>query len=178
MEIKSISKLIRTYLIFILICALVGAVAGYFVSDFLTQGFAKSQTFYLVTQKQAQTPESTSSLTDSAIGILTSPEFTQEVRNSSPDTTLDVRKIAPQVIKITSSSGETISASSALRNSQDIFNSKIKNLDDKILELREIGLPLQATYSSYNKSLLTLTGALLGLLFAACSIFLKNYYKL
>lgn len=190
MELKEFLKIIKKNILFIIITALAGGVIGFSSSGFFPSGYSQSQLFF-ITQPASQVQtnqeydfegyyqqEKSRSFTDTAIAILESSDFTSEVLN--PQNLLSVRKIAPQVIRITVSSQTPQSLKGQTEKIASSFNSKIIDLTGSTAsaQLKAVGRANDSIFSGFNNKILFLFGLLLGTTFALFITGLKNYFKL
>lgn len=187
MELKQFLLIFKKTLPIILVFSLFGAFLTYLVSARLPSGFKKDQLFYLTpansSQKEAYdfegfyAQEKARNFTDSVVAIIESPDFTNEL---TPSGTLAVRKVAPQIIKITAVGRSPEDATILLSNSLNVFNQKILSLSglDNAMQLKPIGNPQPTAQASFNKKLLALFGFAAGATFAIFVIGLKSYFKI
>ncbi len=176
MELKEFIKIIRSYLAVIIVLAIVGAAGGFYSTRYFSSGYHHTQDFFLV--ENLFTQEKARDFTDSAIAILESPDFKDEVLN--PGDTLIVRKLAPQVVRLTYISPNVDTSNLQLQSITQKFNLKIQTLtaSNQTPELKAIGNSQMPSYSSLNQSVLAVAGVLLGTIFALFVIGLKNYFKI
>ena len=190
MELKDFLKILKSYLAVIIVLAIIGAASGFYSTRYFSSGYHHTQDFFLVDPSvQSISVENIKSenffaqekardFTDTAIAILESPDFKGEVLNYGD--TLIVRKLAPQIIRLTYVSQNADAGNSQLQNITQKFNSKIQTLTEstQASELKAIGNSQMPSYSSLNKSVLAVAGVLLGTIFALFVIGLKNYFKI
>ncbi len=176
MELRQFLKILKSYLAVIIVLAIVGAASGFYSTRYFSSGYHHTQDFFLV--ENFFTQEKARDFTDSAIAILESPDFKDEVIN--PGDTLIARKLAPQVIRLTYISPNVDTSNSQLQNITQKFNSKIQILTEstQASQMKAVGNFQPPSYSSLNKSVLAVAGALLGTIFALFVIGLKNYFKI
>lgn len=183
MEAKDYIKIIKKNLIFIILLTGLGAFLGFYSGKFLPSGYKQSQVFFVsqVTQSQDQssllTHEQAVSFTDSAQSILQSPDFllSSQIFQSS----VEVKKLANRVLKI------TVSSQTEERSKKDLgvvvanFNNKVSNfLGNGHLQLTPVGDLPHASYFALDTKILSVVGALLGLISAIAILALANYFKL
>lgn len=111
MQLNDLINLIKKYLILIVIFALIGAFVSASSASFFSSGFEHQRLYFLtdpiLNNQISQNPNSESFLlqeksrnfTDTAIAILDSPDFKSLVLENNDS--LEVRKIAPQIIRLT-----------------------------------------------------------------------------
>src|SRR3989344_4816618 len=113
MELKFYLQIIKKNLALIASLALIGAFSAYFSTSFLESGYKATGTFYLSNNSSNEDQQrynfdgyfsqSTAiNATDTTVAILTSSDFQKEFSGSQAS--VGVRKIAPQVIEITTTS--------------------------------------------------------------------------
>jgi len=176
MELKEFIKILKSYLAVIIVLAIVGAASGFYSTRYFSSGYHHTQDFFLA--ENFFTQEKARDFTDSAIAILESPDFKDEVISSGD--TLIVRKLAPQVIRLNYISQNADAGNSQLQSITQKFNSKIQTLTEstQASQMKAVGNFQPPRYSSLNKSVLAVAGTLLGIIFALFVIGLKNYFKI
>lgn len=177
MEFTNYLKLIKQYAVFILICAFTAAVLAYLVSGSISSGYKKSQTYFLAIENINQV-DNANELTDTAVAVIQSDEFKQE--SAAFMVSFSVRKIAPQVIKITFTAQSELSLASQTQIVEKTFNEKLKSLSQNPSELtlKPLGTQNQIIKTNLNKNVLAVFGIIIGVLFAQLVIFAKTYLKL
>ncbi|OGD85540.1 hypothetical protein A2164_00850 [Candidatus Curtissbacteria bacterium RBG_13_35_7] len=190
MDLKEFIKIIKNNLIFIALLVLIGAFSAVFSAKLISSGYRHTQTFFLQDpQNQDQSipnirsesyfqQEKSRNFTDTAIAILESADFKKDVLGEGGS--LTVRKMAPQVIRLTYTNPLPDSNNSQLSAVVAHFNTKIQSLTESTpsAQLKSISTPASPVYSSINSQILFVFGALLGGAFALFIISLKNYFKL
>lgn len=178
---------LKKYFLFIIILSVCGAAIGYNLAKFLPSGYKQTQLFFL-TPETAQDQdtnlgkyfiqENSRNFTDTAVAILQSTEFQSEVLK--PGQVLTVRKIAPQVIRLTYTHSTLNSDDPKLIDVAGHFNQKIENLlqSTSSAQLKPIEQVSEPSFSALNKYVLLAGGFLIGALFAVFIIGLKVYLKL
>lgn len=190
MELEELIQIIKKYFAFIGVLVVIGAIIGASSSDFFSSGYNHSQTYFLA-DKFTQTPVSANlrsesyfeqekprNFTDTAVAILNSPDFKSQVLEGTDD--LIVRKVAPQVIRLTYVSNSPDQNFIKLNEISDKFNQKIQDLQESSpsSQLKAIGQVGTPVYSALNSSTLAASGAILGAVFAIFIISLKTYFKI
>ena len=189
MELKEYIKVFKKYFAFILLVSATGALIAYIQTKSLPSGYSLTQTFYLAgpaslssdyfTYEGFYAQEKARNFTDSAVAILDSDDFKSDVGEGSQN--LTVRKMAPQVIRLTASAPNAESTQKLMTKTINIFNEKsITFADSKFsLSLKPISQKTtQPALSKINKKIVTIFGLLLGFAFATFVVSLKTYFKL
>lgn len=190
MELNEFITLVKKYIVLIVIFALIGAVLGVSSTKFFSSGF-NHQRFYFLTDPSPDIQENqdyrsenyflqekSRNFTDTAVAILDSPDFKNEVLG--PGDLLQVRKVAPQLVRLNLISQSADSNFSKLQKVTVVFNRKIQNLTESTptSQLKPVGSVSSPSYSSLNSRVLLVFGAILGAAFALLIIGLKNYHKI
>ncbi len=189
MELREFAKVIKKYLVFIIILAAIGAAIGFFSIRFFPSGYQQSR-IYFIGQKQdsAKSPnlgsegyylqEKLRNSTDALVAILQSGDFQKEAIVAGDQ--LQVRKVSPQIIRLTYISADRQNATANLDHVVDKFNIKITVLGEstQAAQLKTVGTPQQPVFSKFNKLSLLLAGSILGVVFALFVVGVKEYNKL
>ncbi|OGD97148.1 hypothetical protein A3A49_00955 [Candidatus Curtissbacteria bacterium RIFCSPLOWO2_01_FULL_38_11b] len=190
MELKEFLKIIKRYSLFIIILAALGAAVGFSSTNLTSAGFKRTQTYIISPQSPVleNSPdyhaqnyylgENLKNSTDSFVAILQSEDFQKEVM--SPGDELAVRKIAPQVIRLTYNSQSENNASTNLEQVVEKFNIKFGILFEKgtSIQLKPVGAQLPPLYSKLNNFTLLAAGLVLGVSFALFVVALKEYNRI
>ncbi len=190
MELKKYLQIAKNNIVLIAIIALIGAFSAYFTAPRLQSGYRAQNIFYLSNQAQETTPpqsynfggyflQSTAiNATDTAVAILESGDFQSKLKN--PGAATAVKKIAPQVIKITVSSQDPKIPNAQMESVPETFNKKMKELNPvgPTLTLSPISGQTDVSYHSLNAKVLALTGLFLGIVFAFLILGLKTYLEM
>src|SRR3989344_6254058 len=134
MDLREIYKLLRSQIYFVVALVLFGAIIGAQSAKFFPSGYSKSQLFFLtITQAQNQTQnnyftpyyaqENARNFTDTAVALMASQEFLEEVLPEGASVT--IRKVAPQLIRITAQSPNPADLNSPLERVSQAYNQKI-----------------------------------------------------
>lgn len=183
MELKTYLKIIKKNLIFISIFAVIGVILGFYSTNFLPSGYIQNQTLFVSDTGKYENPNSTIkqdkalNYTDSAVSIIQSEDFllSAQITNSK----IEVKKLAPQVIKITATSQSAEISRQDLLSSVEKFNEKTQQLlGDKSIQLTPIGSTPTPTYFALNNKILATFGALIGIISSAAILALVSYLKL
>mgnify|MGYP001601264765 CR=1 FL=1 len=183
MELKQYLKLIQKNITFIGILTIVGLILGLYSAKLLPSGYKQSQVFF-VTQSTADESPNTLykqdralNYTDSAVSIIQSDDFLLSAQISQ--STVEVKKLAPQVIKI------TLTSQSREKSTQDLstillrFNEKTEQiLQSKTIQLTPIGIAPTPVFFALNSKILAIFGALIGFISSAAILALTSYFKL
>lgn len=183
MEPNQYLKILKTNLIFVAILVLVGAFLGFYSSHLLPSGYKQSQVFFVSQILEDKTkssgfaqPEAVG-FTDSAVSILESQDFLLSTQISQ--SSVEVKKLANQVLKITVSSETEEQSKKDLASLVSNFNDKVSSfLGDNEVQLTPVGSSPQASYFALSSKVLALFGALLGLMSALALLALASYFKL
>ena len=190
MDLREFLKIIKQNIIYIVALATFGAVIGFFSADFFGGGYHHSQLFFLsepsikASKDQNYRSESfflqekSRNFTDTAVAILSSPDFQNEILN--PQDSLSVRKVGPQVIRLTYISQQPESSNTQLAKAAEAFNTKIQGLaqSSTFAQLKPVAPASAPTYSKLYTQVLFVFGAVLGTAFALFIVSLKNYFRL
>lgn len=190
MELSHFIKILKKYSLFIVILVVLGAIIGFLSSDFFASGFRRNQTYFV--SEKSQTGENTPNFnseayfqqeklrnaTDSLVAVLESEDFQNEALTSQDS--LQVRKLAPRVIRLTYLSQSQENATANLDTVIDKFNDKITTLseDNTNFQLKPIGASSAPIYSKLNSLTLLAAGALIAAAFALFIVGLKEYNNL
>jgi len=175
--------------IFIVALSILGAIIGYNSAGFFSSGFQHTQTYFLtdpatdsriITEIRSENflqQEKARQFIDTSIAILSSSDFQNEVL--MPGDSLVISKKAPQVLTITYASSRQDESFTNLQKVVNHFNLKISELDESTptSKLKAVGTHTQPSFSAVNKSVLTLGGFFVGLIFGLFVIGTKNYFK-
>lgn len=190
MDLKQFIKIIKKYSLFIIILVVLGAVVGVFSTSLTSSGFQRTQT-YIFSDKSSNpqnnpnsqaeayyTGENLRNSTDTFIGILQSDDFQKEAVASGDS--LQVKKVAPQVIRLTYSSPVERNSAENLDKVVVKFNSKIANFTKTnfTIQLEPVGMAQTPVSSSVNNTTLLFAGAFVGIAFALFIVGLKEYNNL
>lgn len=188
MELKTYLKDFEKFKIFILTTVIIGGLLAFIISSNTQSGYSLSQTFFISSNiiKKSEdlsanedyfAQEKARNFTDSAIAILESEDFKSKVAEDGQS--FSVRKLAPQVIKITSSASDPQGASLLMAKIPNQFNLKISSLDENSpLALKEISPAKDPSFIKADKKIYTIAGLVLALALALFTVSLKTYFKL
>jgi len=187
MELREYIRLLRKNIGAVIVLVLFGALLSLLISAKLPSGYSQSQTFYIVAPKETSREfydyegyfgqQKARDFTDTAVVLLGSDDFRREVNIS--DVSLTARKVAPQVIKLTTTAKSASEAKDALEKTSQSFNQKLVSLagQDQALQIKPVGQVQPGYFTSPNKKILAVFGASLGFVFAVLVISLKTYFK-
>lgn len=186
MEIKKILKLLKKNALYLLVFLVAGAFLGaylgksakssphaqldLFIAPKNVQKTQASDDYYL--QEQAR------NFTDSALVILESPDFTNGL--TTPGQSISAAKLAPQVVRLTTSAGTNQDAQNLLANTIDSFNGKLAGLtaDNLNMSLKPISTSARTFTPVVSTGVFSAAGAIFGLLFALVVVALRAYFDL
>lgn len=176
MEFKEYLKAFSRYWLFIIIVACLGALLAFFYSRQLPQGYKNSQTFF-ITPKESQTnleafhaQEKARNFTDSAVAIITSADFKLQILAQGESQA--VKKLAPQVLQITTFSKSSTQAKEQTKKTVSLFNDRFA------ASLQEVGPARDPAHVARPTQVYTVAGFVAGLAFAIFTISLKAYFKI
>lgn len=182
MELKEYLSIFKKYLVFITLCFALGIVLGALTTNFLPSGYNQSQTFYLKISIPSNTPQSDNydgfyaqerarNFTDTAVAILESSDFQSEVVTGGQ--ALVVKKLAPQVVRLTAIAQNQESAKDLMRKTTDTYNRKFTEI-----ALSQIASPQEPSFKRSSRKVYAAAGAVLGITIAVVVISLKSYFRL
>lgn len=182
MELKQYLSIFKKYLVFITLCFILGIVLGVLTTKFLPSGYNQSQTFYLNISTPSNTPQSDNyngfyaqerarNFTDTAVAILESSDFQSEVL--TPTQALVVKKLAPQVVRLSVIAQNQESSKDLMRKTTDTYNRKFTDI-----ALSPIASPQEPSFKRSSRKIYAAAGAVLGFATAVVVISLKSYFRL
>lgn len=186
MELKNAIDLFKNNIFFLIIFIILGTVIGYQSAQFLPSGYSQSQLFFAVkpqTNQQSDSyegyysQENARNFTDTAAAILEDPQLLkQSLKNSQ---TVTIRKIAPQVIRITIQSQKKEDLAGSIDQIARSFNLKVADLtqSEPPISLKPVSQASEISFFALNPLILSLFGATLAIIAALLIIFLKIYFK-
>lgn len=186
MELKNAIDLLKNNIFFLIFFIILGAVIGYQSAQFLPSGYNQSQLFFVTkpqTDQQSDSyegyysQENARNFTDTAAAIL---EDSQLLRQSLKDSqTATIRKVAPQVIRITLQSRKKENLAGSINQIAGSFNSKVADLtqSESPISLKPVSQASEISFFALNPLVLSLFGATLAIIAALFIIFLKTYFK-
>lgn len=169
---------------------LFGGLIAYYSTNFFSSGYQHSQLFLLTSAETDSMNNQNSNLeeyymgensrnfTDTAVGILESGDFQSEILKA-PES-LTVKKVAPQLIRLTFTTPVRGSTSLQLEKVSVLFNEKLKDIyqGSSSAMLKPVVKAQEPTYSALNKYVLFAAGSLIGTIFALFILGLKVYLRL
>ena len=176
MELREYLKVFKKYWPFIVVVAILGATLGGFYASKMPQGYKNSQTFFLTPQattSEEQTfyaQEKARNFTDSAVAIISSPDFKSQITGEGES--LIVRKLAPQVLQITTFSNNSSNSKALQQRAVNLANERFST------NLQSIGKAAEPTYTAPKQLAFALAGIIAGAAFAIFAISLKTYFRL
>ena len=188
MELRKIVIIIRKYLVFITALAFVGLVTGYQAKNYFPSGYRQSQLFFLTSPQNNNASQNLDSsayfnqenarnFTDTAVALLASGDFSKNVFEN--DVSVNVRKLAPQILRITLESTSTKNLDQGLNKIELSFNSQIEKLAESTEspQLKPAATPSPINYFAPNKLVLAAAGFILGFAAAGFTLGLKFYFR-
>lgn len=185
MELKEYLKIFRKYLALIAALSFIGMSLAFAFARRIPQGYQDSQTFFISPQSAAiqmyegyYGQEKARNFTDTAVAILDSPDFKSEVQGTNE--AISVRKMAPQVVRLTATSKSSAAAKNLLDKTVNSFNSKLQSLSGSQaqIQLKAIGRAQGPSTVAVNRKVFALVGLIAGFAFATAAISLKTYFKI
>ena len=186
MELKEYIKLLRKNAFLIILFALAGALITLFLSVNFAGGSRFEQLFFLVSKRENlenyyrfegfYSQEKARNFTDTAVAIISSPDFTSEVVAGSDQVT--ARKVAPQVIRLSVATASQENARILMSKATSHFNQKIVELtsSDEV-KLKPIGELIVPVATRPRGIALVVFGSLIGAVFALVTVGFKTYFK-
>ena len=187
MEFKEYIKIFKKNIGVLLLLVVLGVVLALMITYKLPSGYSQTRLFYIASEKT--TPQTNydyegyyvqqkaRDFTDTAVAILESADFISEV--GILPVSLSVRKVAPQVLRLTVVAKDPQDANDAIEKISQSFNAKLVNLAgyDPALQIKPIGKAQPSYFSSPNKKILGVFGGSLGFIFGILVVGLKVYFK-
>ncbi len=185
MELKEYIKILKTNIFLILLFAVLGASLAFFFAAKFEKDRSYQQIFFITAPSETEevgfsfegfySSEKARNFTDTAIAVILTPDFAAEV---APVKITSVRKIAPQVIRLSAQAENQSEAKEALTDAKDIFNQKIIDLTGfESFQLKPVGNMVTPQTAKFSKNALVAFGALAGLIFALVTVGAKTYFK-
>lgn len=186
MELKTYIEAFKKYIVFIIALTIMGGILAFFITSNFKPGYSLSQTFFIsppnISQEtSAEDPnyfaqEKARNFTDTAVAIIDSQDFKSTVLNGSQS--LSVRKLSPQVIRLTVVSTSSSDATRLMQQIPTQFNSKLSTLQpDSPIFIKEIAPAPQPALVKADRRIFTVAGLILGFAFAFFALSLKFYIK-
>ena len=184
MEFREYVEIIKKNILIIALTTVLGvAVAFYFSLNFLS-GYKFEQTLLISPQETSvDTPqnsyyslEKARNFTDTAVAILQSPDFAISLDTQG---SVAVRKLAPQVIKITTIAQDRQSAKSLMAKVANSFNAEIAKLQpSSTFQINTIGKVPDPQSAGPSPKIVLAFGAASGFVVSLIAIGLKTYFRL
>lgn len=188
MELKTYLNAFGKFKIFIISITATGTLLAFVVASGSKGGYSLNQTFFIspnkVDQQESQglnpdyfAQEKARNFTDTAISILDSEDFRSQI--SSSGQTFSVRKLAPQIVRVTAVAQDSQGASRLMAEIPNQFNSKIASLDQNSpVIIKEISPAKSPTFIKADRKIYVAAGTVLGLALAFFTVSLKIYFRL
>ncbi|OGD95706.1 hypothetical protein A3F02_00130 [Candidatus Curtissbacteria bacterium RIFCSPHIGHO2_12_FULL_38_9b] len=188
MELKTYIKIVKKYIILIIIISVLGGFIAVVLTSNIRKGIRTENNFLISAfgenyQQGYQydgfyAQEKAKNFTDNAVAIIESPQFINELM--SQEGLIAVRKIGPQIIRISVTSQNRETASLILESIESNFNKKIKHLygDKQAFIISPVGQHVVIDQNVFDRKIIFVFGALIGSLFAILSVGLKIYLKI
>lgn len=181
MDLKDYIKILTKNAFFIIVLTLIGTTVAFTSTRFLKPGYKNEMVYFLVINGSENSLSSQrldpTNTTDTVVAVLTSPDFINET--AVDPLSLDAKKLAPQVIKLTLTSSSPQLSKNSQAPVADKFNQKLATLvPDASLKLEPIGVESQSYQNILNSKILAVFGAVVGLLASLITIAVVRYLKL
>lgn len=183
MELRELVKIIRKNSIFLFAAMLGGFLLAILLTQKLPSGTKAQKLIFLVPKEENTSStyrfdgyysqEKARNFTDTAVAILENTALTQGTQGQT-----EIKKIAPQLIKITVSSTSTQEAQMALAKADELSRQKIEDLTNLSITTKALSQKPDIFAFSPSKKIYATAGMLLGLIFASLIIGLKDYFRL
>ncbi len=172
-------KIVKKNFIFILTITILGAFTAFMSTSFIKSGYNTQQTMFLSVEKtNPNVIESIDlhALTDTAIALISSQDFQQSV--DAAGATSQAKKLAPQVLVISTTSPSKQITKSAHDQIISLFNSRASELiKNAKVELIPTGKAADPTKKIFNSKILAGFGALIGFAISLTIISISRYFK-
>lgn len=184
MELKEYLEIIKKNILIIVLLTVLGAAVAFYFSQNFQSGYKFEQTLFISPQEtSADIPqnsyyslEKARNFTDTAVAILQSPDFTSSLDVQGSVAT---RKLAPQVIRITTVAQDRQLAKSLMGEVINSFNTKIKELQpSSIFQINTIGKVPDSQPASPSPKIVLAFGAASGFVVSLIAVGLKTYFRL
>jgi capsular polysaccharide biosynthesis protein len=185
MELKDYIRIVRKDIFLVIVLSLGSLFMALLITNSVPQGYSQTQTFFVASPKELSfqnlgpyyAQENARNFTDTAIAILESPDFIAQV---SGEGRISIRKMAPQVIRITATARDAAKTHSLMQNTLSTFNSKMASISDNQYQpqLKEIGRAPDPSKIPLDKKVFAVAGFTFGLAASVVALSLKTYLKL
>lgn len=185
MELKQYLKIVKKNLLLVLVLSVAGAVLALLLTKSLGSGFFLTQTFYVSSPIEGSpeyagfyTQEKARNFTDTAVAILESLDFKKELVSSGD--LITTQKVAPQVVRVTTTSQDRQRAKALMGSTVDSFNTKIQKLsgNQPQIQLKELASSDEPQKITRSKLVFAAAGLVLGATAAILTVSLKTYFRL
>lgn len=181
MDLKDYVKILTKNAFFIIALTLIGAAVAFSSTGFLKSGYKNEMVYFLVISDSGNSLTSQkldpTNITDTAVAVLTSPDLLNETAISSMS--LDVKKLAPQVIKLTLTSQSPELSKNSQAPVVEKLNQKLTAfVPEATLKLEPVGEESQSFQQVLNSKILAVFGALIGLLASLVTVAIVRYLRL
>jgi len=186
-ELKQFINILKKNIFFIVFFGVLGVVVALFFALKFSSGYQQSQLFYVNSPEESTqsvynfegyfAQEKARNFTDTAVAILTSPDFLKDVSNQSA--AVGIRKLAPQVIRITVTASDPQVPAESINKIAAAFNQKLSGLtqENKAVTIKPIAKIQEPVFAGPDKKVLIAFGLMAGVVFAILTIGLKIYFK-
>lgn len=192
MELREYLNILKKNILLIAGLAIIGAIGAGLSGNWLPNGYRASRLYYLdIPSKDSlakgqgngyfesfYAQKKAGDFTDTAVGILESGDFLKIVLPD--DSSINVRKVAPQLIGLTVTSPGPEKAKDTVDRIARGFNQKMIDLvgSDYSPQIKPLGEPLPTVLYGIDRKILASFGFIVGSIIALSVIALKSYFKL
>lgn len=186
MELKEYLNILKKNILIVVILVAGGTLIGVIMARAMPYGYQGSQTYILrsfaIPAQQDSNfeyynQERARNFTDTAVAILESPNFKrEEVQISGGNIT--VKKLAPQIIRVTAFSNRSDYVSPLLSRTIERFNSKLVTFGVDKMNIEQIGQEDEPQLSKLNTKVTAMAGATAGFAAAILALSLKTYFRI
>lgn len=177
MTLNDFLNMLRKNLVFIVFLILISAGVAFYSTGFLKSGFREEKLLFLTlddTQTSKDIRLDPTNSTDTAIALLNSG-----LKVVQPKMSIDAKKVAPQVIKLSVESQDPGLAEQTATSLVETFNSQAKNLmPGHNITLTQIDQNQAPARQLLNSKVMAAFGALVGFVLAIMAIILARYFKI
>ncbi len=184
MELRQYIDIIKKNILIITLVTLLGAAVAFYFSLNFQSGYKFEQDFFLLSQgtladtlqNSYYSAEKAINFTDTAVAILQSPDFANDLDIKGSVAT---RKLAPRVIQITTITPDRQSAKTLMGQVVSSFNAKIGKLEpSSTFQINTIGKVPDSKPAGPSPKIVVVFGAAFGFVVSLVAIGLKTYFRL
>lgn len=180
MELINYINILKKHLAFILTLSILGAMVAYTSTSFIKSGVVFERTLFLKiieNDSNSNTQLDVSALTDTSVAYVGSADFLNSA--NTHQAAVSVRKLAPQIIRLTVTSPSPETSREVSQNVVGIFNNRAKDLTTTAqVELLQTGEPNEPAKQVLNRQILAIFGAFIGATLSLVILMLSQYFRL